>query len=311
MRRKSRVGLGFVLGALCMLGAVFGIKWLAAWAGREGVVIPHVIGTGSGDAQVTADAATTAVADDSPRGSAAVEGRSAEPQAAPPSGASAAPAGVAGGATPDGPSAPAAPSAGPSPTTEGAAAVAAAAPTAAAPGGDAAPPAAVRREGDRPVAGAAAPQGADASAPAGAEDDEDEEALLSRVVPDAGAVVGEDEADSPQGASARKDRTQNPAASTQAPARRAPGRPAATPVVVRITSSPLGAVVRTKRQVLGRTPIAIRFNPGNTYQLTFVKAGYVTSSRMLAVGSGKPKSISVPMKKRASTARRGGLFRGR
>jgi len=33
--RRSRIGLGFSLGALCMLGAVFGIKWLAQWAGRD------------------------------------------------------------------------------------------------------------------------------------------------------------------------------------------------------------------------------------------------------------------------------------
>jgi len=79
---------------------------------------------------------------------------------------------------------------------------------------------------------------------------------------------------------------------------------------VRITSSPLGAEVRTKKQVLGRTPINIRFNPGNSYQLTFIKSGYVTSSRTIAVGNGKSKSISVPMKKAPAPARHG-LFRGR
>jgi len=80
---------------------------------------------------------------------------------------------------------------------------------------------------------------------------------------------------------------------------------------VRITSSPLGAEVRTKKQLLGRTPINIRFNPGNSYQLTFIKAGYVTSSRTIAVaGNAKAKSISVPMKKAPPPARHG-LFRGR
>ena len=62
-------------------------------------------------------------------------------------------------------------------------------------------------------------------------------------------------------------------------------------------------MVRTKKQVLGRTPLAIRFNPGNTYELTFVKSGYVTHSRKLAVAVGKPRSISVAMKK-APPARR-------
>jgi len=88
-------------------------------------------------------------------------------------------------------------------------------------------------------------------------------------------------------------------------------RPPAQPVLVRITSSPLGAVVRTKKQVLGRTPIAIHFNPGNTYRLTFVKKGYVTSNRLVPVSSGKAQSISVPMKKAAAPARRISIFRGR
>ncbi|HEY8923751.1 MAG TPA: PEGA domain-containing protein, partial [Polyangia bacterium] len=95
------------------------------------------------------------------------------------------------------------------------------------------------------------------------------------------------------------------------PAAPVPARSPAQPVLVRITSSPLGAVVRTKKQVLGRTPIAIRFNPGNTYKLTFVKKGYVTSNRMVPVASGKPQSISVPMKKAAAPTRRISIFRGR
>ena len=114
-----------------------------------------------------------------------------------------------------------------------------------------------------------------------------------------GAVVGEDEAETSRAPAAHK--TVAHRAATHPP----------QPVMVRITSRPLGAEVRTKKQLLGRTPINIRFNPGNSYQLTFIKAGYVTSSRTIAVaGNAKAKSISVPMKKAPPPARHG-LFRGR
>jgi hypothetical protein len=132
--------------------------------------------------------------------------------------------------------------------------------------------------------------------------DEDEEELLHHVNPDAAAVIGEDEADKPAVSAARKEvRKAAPAPAAHPP----------QPVLVRITSSPLGAVVRTKKQVLGRTPIAIHFNPGNTYELTFVKAGFVKTSRMVGVAAGKPKSVSVPMKKIPPPPPRRGLLRGR
>jgi hypothetical protein len=284
MTRKSRVGLGFVLGALCMLGAVFGIKWLAAWAGREGIVIPHVI-EGPHDAGAAREP----------------PGPSGERQA--PSAGSAEGQGVL-----DSPSASAktAPAEGGAPATRTAArsnapAGAASAALAAADAG-AALPGESRR--DAAVANALAADAAVGHEPRVrvAEEDDNEEALLGRVVPDASAIIGEDEAAAPPPAAARKE----PRRPAPTPAPRAPP----PPVLIRITSSPLGAVVRTKKQVLGRTPIAIRFNAGNTYQLTFVKAGYVTSSRLIAVAGGKPKSVSVPMKK-AAAPRRTGLFRGR
>jgi hypothetical protein len=131
---------------------------------------------------------------------------------------------------------------------------------------------------------------------------EDEEELLGHVNRDAAAVIGEDEADKPPPSVAPKE-PRKPAST--------PAAHPSVPVLVRITSSPLGAVVRTKKQVLGRTPIAIHFNPGNTYELTFVKAGFVTTSRMVGVASGKPRSVSVPMKKVAPPPQRRGLLRGR
>jgi serine/threonine protein kinase len=295
--RKGRVGLGFVLGALCMLGAVFGIKWLAQWAGHERIGLSKwYVPPGSSDV--------------------------------PPSGAVHAPAGqILGAGEANGAGAP-------SPET----------PAAASAGVDGGKVAALGA-GDRDAAGIA-----DAQAPTPnatiATDEDDEVHLLKRIVPDAAAVIGEDEAEQRprekngrvggQSKTAVTDDVPLDADSTRAGAsgktagrsgstahladadktrsstaagRAAPAR--SQPVQVRITTSPLGAVVRTKKQVLGRTPLAIRFNPGSTYELTFVKSGYVTNSRRLAVAVGKPQSISVAMKKAPPPARRTGLFRGR
>jgi hypothetical protein len=63
----------------------------------------------------------------------------------------------------------------------------------------------------------------------------------------------------------------------------------------------VGAVVRTKKHVLGRTPLAARFNPGWTYQLSFVKKGYATTTRRVAVATGKSKTVSVSMKRARSS----------
>ena len=314
--KKSRAGFGFILGAACMLGAVFGIRWLAAWAGREGVVIPHVIDRRA-DASIDGVAAAppaTAASPGTPPRDEARSGPSSpgEPSVAAPQAVAQA-LGAAGARGSSGAEGSAAAVSGP--------AVDAAAPVARGDhdAGTATAPSAPSAGAERPPD---VPQG---KAPAPVEDEEeDEETLLGRVIPDAGTVIGEDEADpspgppSPARAEARS--TGSPAAgqtpsSNPPPARRpaapAPTRPPAQPVLVRITSSPLGAVVRTKKQVLGRTPIAIRFNPGNTYRLTFVKKGYVTSNRMVPVASGKPQSISVPMKKAAAPPRRISIFRGR
>lgn len=280
--RRSRIGVGFMLGALCMLGAVYGIKWLAGWAGREGLPLPRVL-----EGRGHLDAASPAVAE------------AAQPLRA---------------------TAPATTDAGRAREGSGAAALAAPA----APVGIAAlpansPPSPAREPNDAGLVEPATPRLAEKRSPlndsAGEGDehkaaegsdenrkpDQTEDGSLGLSRPGANAIIGEDDADTSHPAPSHKG-TRHPAS--------APAAKPAQPVVVRITSSPLGAEVRTKKQVLGRTPIAIRFNPGNTYELTFVKAGYVTSSRMVAVASGKPKSVSVPMKKAPPAARRG-LFRGR
>jgi hypothetical protein len=285
--RRSRIGVGFMLGALCMLGAVYGIKWLAGWAGREGLPLPRML-------ESHPDAAATVA-----------QGATQPPHSAAPATPDASPASDAARAIPP----------------QGIAAAPAAAKDAASPGTTKAKVAGQTVPSNEPSAGkgdegekkpklddevAADKEGNAAGGEARGHDAR--EASAPTAGP--GAVIGEDEADTsrptppPPKKSHRASSASSPAGASAA-AGKAP-----QPVTVRITSSPLGAEVRTKKQVLGRTPIAIRFNPGNTYELTFVKAGYVTSSRMVAVGSGKPRSVSVPMKRAPSPARRG-LFRGR
>jgi len=135
---------------------------------------------------------------------------------------------------------------------------------------------------------------------------------LGRVVADAATVVGEDEAEAktaghmktkPRAKTDSKTDTETDTPGATASPAAGPARAPVTvaahpqPVQIRITSSPLGAVVRTKKQVLGRTPLAVHFNPGNVYELTFVKSGYVTNTRRVTVSKRKPQSISVAMKK--------------
>ena len=332
--RKGRAGLGFVAGAVCMLGAVLAIRWLATWAGQESVAIRPI-----------------------PRESVDVGARSREDAQSPSAQTSqteSSPSvrGDANGASEG--------NADTSDRHDGASA---------SPRADSVKPndTAMALEKSHPVTGAdasTAPTGADESAgevKVGAhedkialESDDEETALLKQGVSAATTVIGDDDAekeDDDRGAG-----TATPGAATEnangganntsdtkkaVAAKAAPGgskttaganSPAANksgksgahaasshsssaapakPVSVRITSSPLGAVVRTKKQVLGRTPISIRFNPGNTYALTFVKAGYVTLSRPIAVKPGKPASVTVALKKKTASTSSRGFFRGR
>jgi serine/threonine protein kinase len=283
--RKSRHGVGFVVGALCMLGAVVAIRWLAHWAGQE---VPP-----PGAASLRAASAVThAAGGEAPR--------SPEKQARIDAGAIAVEAALRSSV-------------------------------------DAAVAATAAREGarDGEAVGVAAPPRAAAEEPgmsAAAEEsaDEDEAQLLDRAVAVPATVIGEDDAEDAAAPGAGK---------SGAPARSGPGGKkavgptnprardkhglhagsvarsadgSARPVLVRITSSPPGAVIRTKNRVLGRTPLAIRFNPGSTYRLTFVKSGYTTTSRPVTVQAGKPGNVTVAMKKKAAAAPAAhGFFRGR
>jgi len=297
--RRSRVGLGFVLGAVCMLGAVYGIKWLAAWAGREGLPVPRMLAGNT-------------------------DGPHAPPAAAPPaaSSAPAAPAVAAQGekAVLADKAAPVEKAPPPAARQEGAGGAAAAAPLEAhqtppsreTPEERKAQPGEKTGEPAKPPEPAKATETAQKDKPVERREAEGEGEAEEKGAPGTQGGSGEKDDDKPSSAIVGEDEaeTSHAPAAHKAAQHKAAAHPA-QPVMVRITSSPLGAEVRTKKQVLGRTPISIRFNPGNSYELTFIKSGYVTSSRTIAIAGGaKSKSISVPMKKAPPPARHG-LFRGR
>ena len=78
--------------------------------------------------------------------------------------------------------------------------------------------------------------------------------------------------------------------------RRAPARPETA--ILHITSAPSGAVVRTTSRVLGRTPLNIHFRTGNIYEIAFIKAGYETATRRVAVRGTNDRKIAVSLRKR-------------
>ncbi len=132
---------------------------------------------------------------------------------------------------------------------------------------------------------AAPPAGGPTAHAAPSEGDEpDEEALLRTAVPNAeNAVIGEGGAEE-----AARERS--------AVSKRAPARPETA--ILHITSAPSGAVVRTTSRVLGRTPLNIHFRTGNVYEIAFIKAGYETTTRRVAVRGTNDRKIAVSLKKR-------------
>ena len=70
----------------------------------------------------------------------------------------------------------------------------------------------------------------------------------------------------------------------------------------------MGAIVRTKGQVLGRTPINLHFRTGNIYELTFVKSGYEPANRRVAVANARDKTLAVGLKKKKPAPKKRSFF---
>jgi hypothetical protein len=81
-------------------------------------------------------------------------------------------------------------------------------------------------------------------------------------------------------------------------ARAAADVPRVETAILRFTSAPSGAVVRTKARVLGRTPISLHFKTGNTYEVVLIKRGFEPATRKVSVHSTKDRKIAVTLKKR-------------
>ena len=76
---------------------------------------------------------------------------------------------------------------------------------------------------------------------------------------------------------------------------------------MRIVSSPEGAVVGLGKRVFGRAPLNLRFRPGITYELTFVKKGYLSASKRFAVTKRQKQSVKATLRKKPVPKR--SLFR--
>jgi serine/threonine-protein kinase len=140
------------------------------------------------------------------------------------------------------------------------------------------------------------------------DDEPDEEALLRDAVPNAeNAVIGEDDAEPTAATKGQKKtppivkgKTPPPKPAPGPTARLAPAPARVQTALLRITSAPEGAIVRTKYKVLGRTPINLHFKTGNTYELKLVKSGYTPATRKVAVNNTKDRKLAVALKKRAA-----------
>ncbi|HET6283600.1 MAG TPA: serine/threonine-protein kinase [Polyangia bacterium] len=293
-RRAAGRGFGgFWLGALFALAALFGVRYLWQWADGQGWLTGPPPSVASVDAAVVANPApVAAAAGGSAAPPVAVSARS--PDHDPASLHKDAISGAIAAAVPDAQAAPVAnewpyrPPPGPPPV-------------------EVAVPVAAAKPAD--------------------DDDPDEEALLRGADPDPEhAVIGEDEAEPapppPPSKSASKTaavvkakteparevRAENkpaptkpgappPPASAPAQATTAAPAAAATTISLHITTNPVGAIVRTKQRVLGRTPINLRFKTPNIYELTFLKSGYVPTTKKVSVSGTRNRDLAVSMKK--------------
>jgi serine/threonine protein kinase len=278
--RRPKRRSGFWLGVIFALAAVIGIRYAKNWAEQRGVV--GALGLGGGDAKD--------------------KGARVEPPAPPPPTQAPPPPAPAGtAATAPAPAAVALPaadgSAHPTPTPEATPPVNS---VAHAGGADARPEIAENHPGDEKQT----PPSTTAGKKDNDDDEPDEEALLRDAVPNAEAeVIGEEEAEAapaPKAGAKKPGPTKAKAPAPKASAPPTPPKPETA--VLRITSAPAGAIVRTKARVLGRTPINLHFKTGNTYELKLVKSGYTPATRRVAVSNAKTRQVAVTLKKKPKPA---------
>ena len=64
-----------------------------------------------------------------------------------------------------------------------------------------------------------------------------------------------------------------------------------------IKSDPEGSRVATGRHQFGTTPLTLRLRPGNSYDLTFSRAGYAPVTRHYKPEEHGPQTLRVSLKK--------------
>jgi hypothetical protein len=69
------------------------------------------------------------------------------------------------------------------------------------------------------------------------------------------------------------------------------------PYPVAIKSDPDGTRVMTGKHVFGTTPLTLKLRPGNSYEFTFAKTGYVSLSRRYRFEGEAPQTLRVTLKK--------------
>jgi serine/threonine protein kinase len=75
------------------------------------------------------------------------------------------------------------------------------------------------------------------------------------------------------------------------------GKSLAPQLPVVIKSDPEGSRVATGRHVFGTTPLTLKLRPGNSYDLTFTRAGYTTVTRHYKFDGHGPQVLRVSLKK--------------
>jgi eukaryotic-like serine/threonine-protein kinase len=76
-----------------------------------------------------------------------------------------------------------------------------------------------------------------------------------------------------------------------------PSKDKAPPVPVVIKSDPEGSHVATGRHQFGTTPLTLKLRPGNSYDLTFTRAGYAPVTRHYKPDRQGPQTFRVSLKK--------------
>jgi hypothetical protein len=150
--------------------------------------------------------------------------------------------------------------------------------------------------------------------------EEDEEALLKRKVANpTETVIGEAEGEPPPPAKVAATKPSPPPATATAKPGAKPAhaaKPTAVAVArepetisVHVVSKPVGAVIKIKDRVFGPAPMNLRFRSGITYELSFVKTGYVSESKRFVVSRRKNQQIAVTLKKKPGPPPKKGFLR--